>query len=196
MGKLFCLLGKSGTGKDTLFRNIVNDPELGSALSPVVPYTTRPKRENEICGVQYHFVTEARMDELERRGEIIEKRQYDTVHGVWHYFTAALEIPLQRDYVIITTPHGVKKLAKKIGSDNMVIVHLKVDDRARIERTMRREGKQQAPNYAEVRRRYSADEQDFAGVDFSGFTVFEIDTGRDKSDSLRAFKEMFSKHSS
>jgi len=191
VGTLFCLLGKSGVGKDTLFSNILNDPVLGNALSPVVPYTTRPKREDETCGVHYHFVTESYMDELERRGKIIEKRQYNTVHGIWHYFTADFKLPLQRDYIIITTPHGSKKLAAKIGAQSMVIIQLQADDKTRLERAVLRENEQSKPNYAEVCRRYLADEQDFADTDFSGFTVFEVDAGQDPEDILSAVKKIF-----
>ncbi|MCL2857730.1 MAG: guanylate kinase [Oscillospiraceae bacterium] len=192
MGKLFCLLGKSGVGKDTLFSRIVDDPELGTALSPVVPYTTRPKREDEVCGVHYHFVSEARMDELERQGKIIEKRRYDTVRGVWYYFTAAFELPLQRDYIIITTPQGVEKLSEKLGPAGMVIIHLIASDKTRLERSILRECEQRLPNYAEVCRRYLADEQDFADTGFSKFAVFEINAGQNIQHSLDAFKKIFS----
>ena len=194
MGKLFCLLGKSGVGKDTLFRQVVDDPDLGAALSPVVPYTTRPKREDESCGVHYHFVSEAQMNKLERQGKIIEKRQYNTVRGVWHYFTTAFELPLQDNFINITTPQGSKKLAEKIGAQNMVIVYLTASDKTRLERVIFRESEQSIPNYAEVCRRYLADEQDFADVDFAGATVFEVDAGQSAQHSLDAFKDIFSKY--
>ena len=194
MGKLFCLLGKSGVGKDTLFKHIIEDPKLGGALSTVVPYTTRPQRKDETCGVHYHFVSEAFMDELERRGEIIEKRQYMTVHGIWHYFTAAFELPPVGDFITITTPHGSKKLAEKIGGEKMVIIHLTADDKTRLERSILRESGQKEPNYAEVCRRYLADEQDFKDADFSGLAAFEIDASRSEEDSFAAFKEIFSRY--
>ena len=192
MAKLYCLLGKSGVGKDTLFRHIVDDPELGAALAPVVPYTTRPKREDETCGMHYHFVSEAQMDELERQGKIIEKRRYDTVRGVWHYFTAVFELPLRRDCIIITTPQGTKKLAEKVGAENMVIIQLTASDQTRLERSIARESGQAQPNYAEVCRRYLADEQDFGAADFSGFAVFEVDAGQSAQHSLDAFRKIFS----
>ena len=51
-------------------------------------YTTRPIRENETDGVEYHFVTEEKLEELEKAGKVIELRVYDTVQGIWKYFTA------------------------------------------------------------------------------------------------------------
>ncbi|HBP25076.1 MAG TPA: guanylate kinase, partial [Oribacterium sp.] len=51
------------------------------------PYTTRPIREGEQEGVEYHFVTDAQMDRFEREGRIIEERRYQTVYGPWRYAT-------------------------------------------------------------------------------------------------------------
>ncbi len=45
MGKIICLLGKSATGKDTLYRRLLEDDTLG--LRKMVPYTTRPIRDGE-----------------------------------------------------------------------------------------------------------------------------------------------------
>ena len=196
VGKLFCLLGKSGVGKDTLLQNIMLDRVLSEVLSPVIPYTTRPKREDESDGLQYHFVTETYMDELERQGKIIEKRQYDTVHGIWYYFTVTFEMPLQRNYIIITTPHGSKKLAEKIGAGNMVIVQLTADDKTRLERSILRESAQSSPNYAEVCRRYLADEQDFERADLSGFTAYNINAEGAQPDIFNAFRAIYSQYSS
>ena len=56
MGKIFYILGKSSTGKDTIYKRILNDKSLG--LESVVLYTTRPIRDGEIPDVTYHFVDE------------------------------------------------------------------------------------------------------------------------------------------
>lgn len=85
MSKIFYFMGKSAAGKDTIFQKI---QKLLTDLRTVVIYTTRPIREGEEDGVAYHFVTEERMRELEREGKIIELRAYNTVHGIWYYFTA------------------------------------------------------------------------------------------------------------
>ena len=102
MGQIICLLGKSGTGKDTLFRLALEDRSLG--LRPLVPYTTRPRRANETEGEQYHFVTEAEMARMEAAGQVVERRSYQTVQGLWHYFTAAPRLDPAADYLLITTP--------------------------------------------------------------------------------------------
>ena len=99
MGKLFYVIGKSATGKDTIFRELLEKADLG--LKPLVLYTTRPMRAVEEQGVQYHFTDEAGLRKLETVGKVIELRSYDTVYGVWKYFTADTEATdlAQQDYL-------------------------------------------------------------------------------------------------
>ena len=85
MGKIFYMMGKSSSGKDTIFEKIIQKKEL--ELHQIVLYTTRPARANETDGVQYHFVDEARLLELQKAGKVIELRAYQVVGGVWKYFT-------------------------------------------------------------------------------------------------------------
>lgn len=61
MGKIFYVMGKSSSGKDTIFRELMKDETLG--LQEIVLYTTRPIRAGEKDGVDYHFVD----DEVLRR---------------------------------------------------------------------------------------------------------------------------------
>ena len=56
MGKIICLMGKSSTGKDTIYKRLLEDQELH--LKKLIPYTTRPIREGEQEGIEYHFVDE------------------------------------------------------------------------------------------------------------------------------------------
>ena len=84
MGKLFCMMGKSASGKDTIFKAIVSDQSLG--LHTVIPYTTRPVREGEAEGVEYWFVNEEQFQQFKADGKIIEDRCYQTIHGPWRYF--------------------------------------------------------------------------------------------------------------
>ena len=55
MNKLFVLMGKSSTGKDTIFKEVLKNKEV--ELKTIVPYTTRPIREGEKDGVEYYFVS-------------------------------------------------------------------------------------------------------------------------------------------
>ena len=85
MGKMIYLMGKSSSGKDTVYRHLLEWKEV--CLKRVVPYTTRPIRAGEAEGEEYHFTDEEGFRELEVSGKIIESRVYNTYHGLWRYFT-------------------------------------------------------------------------------------------------------------
>ena len=115
MGKLFVIMGKSATGKDSLYQRIVEDfPEL----QQVVTYTTRPIRAGETYGKEYFFVSEEEMHEMQEDDKIIECRVYQTVHGPWYYFTANDgQINLEKgNYILITTLEGYRKLETFFGN--------------------------------------------------------------------------------
>ena len=102
MGKIFLLMGKSASGKDTIYTRLLNDKRLG--LKPYVGYTTRPIRTREIEGVEYHFTTEEQLKEYENSGRLIEKRVYHTVHGDWYYYSVDDGADLENnDYIYIGT---------------------------------------------------------------------------------------------
>jgi guanylate kinase len=68
-GILFVISAPSGTGKSTLARKVLEStPELEFSVS----YTTRPRREAEVDGREYHFVDRARFDAMIGAGEFLE----------------------------------------------------------------------------------------------------------------------------
>lgn len=162
MGKIFCLMGKSSSGKDTIYKKLL---ELNTLpLHTIVPCTTRPIRDGETHGVEYYFYTEEELDRLLQAGKIIELRSYDTVHGIWKYFTADdHQIDLTRnDYLIIGTLESYVKMQEYFGADKMVPIYIYVDDGLRLQRALDRERAQEKPRYAEMCRRFLADEKDFS----------------------------------
>ena len=162
MGKLYCLLGKSSSGKDTLFKMLLE--ESGLALKTIVPYTTRPIRVGEQEGVEYHFVTEETQKKLEAEGKIIELRAYDTICGVWKYFTVDDgQIDLATDnYLVIGTLESYVKMRDYFGAEKLVPLYVEVEDGERLLRALTRERAQKKPNYAELCRRFLADSVDFS----------------------------------
>src|SRR5690554_4397368 len=103
MGKIYCLMGKSSSGKDTILKILKEDNKLN--LKPVIPYTTRPKRSNEENGRDYYFIDEETLKKFELAGKIIEKRKYNTARGIWYYCTIDDgQIDLSTgNYLLITT---------------------------------------------------------------------------------------------
>ena len=162
MGKIYCLLGKSSSGKDTLFKMLLE--ESGLSLKTIVPYTTRPIRVGEQEGVEYHFVTEETQKKLEAEGKIIELRAYDTICGVWKYFTVDDgQIDLATDnYLVIGTLDSYVKMRDYFGAEKLVPLYVEVEDGERLLRALTRERAQKEPNYAELCRRFLADSVDFS----------------------------------
>ncbi len=162
MGKIYCIMGKSSTGKDTLYQRLLADKEL--SLKTIVPYTTRPARAGEKNGVEYYFCSEDRVKELEQQGKIIELRAYDTIHGIWKYFTVDDgQVQLDgQNYLIIGTLASYLKLRAYYGGENVVPLYIEVEDGERLSRALNRERTQQSPKYEELCRRFLADAKDFS----------------------------------
>ena len=162
MGKIYYLMGKSSSGKDTIYKYLIEDEEL--KIKRIVGYTTRPIREGEEEGVEYHFVDETRMLELEAEGKVIERRNYNTVYGVWSYFTADdKQINLNKaDYLLIGTLEAYAHIRDYYGEEKVVPLYIEVDDGIRLMRALNREMQQTNPKYSEMCRRYLADQEDFS----------------------------------
>lgn len=162
MGRIFYLMGKSSTGKDSFYKKLLEDQELN--LRKIVLYTTRPIRAGEVEGVEYFFVNEEKMCRLEAAGKIIEKRSYDTIHGVWHYFTVCDEqIDLETyNYVVIGTLESYTESCKYFGEGVLEPIYIEVDDGIRLQRALDRERSQDRPKYQEMCRRFLADCEDFS----------------------------------
>lgn len=160
MSKIFYLMGKSASGKDTIYKKIKEQlPELRT----IVIYTTRPIREGEVDGVEYYFSDDARLETLQREGKVIELRAYNTVHGIWKYFTVDDgQFDGAGHVLAIGTLESYIKLKEYFGEEKMVPLYIEVEDGIRLERALAREHKQEVPKYEEMCRRFLADASDFA----------------------------------
>lgn len=162
MGKMVYLMGKSSTGKDTVYKRLLEKEEL--KLETIVPYTTRPIRAGEEQGEEYFFTDEDGYRMLEAQGKVIEARAYHTYHGLWRYFTVDDgNIDLKNhNYIIIGTLESYVKTAQYFGREKVVPVLLEVDDGVRLQRALDRERRQEEPKYQELCRRFLADAEDFS----------------------------------
>lgn len=161
MGKIFCIMGKSSSGKDTIYKRLM---ELFPEMKKITMYTTRPIRYGEIDGNEYYFVGEDRLLAMESRGEVIEVREYNTKCGLWKYFTANDgQINLERhDYLVIGTLQSYASMKKYFGVGQVVGIYLEVDDAIRLKRALERELLQDKPKLEEMCRRFLADQEDFS----------------------------------
>ncbi|GAB2694545.1 guanylate kinase [Thalassiella azotivora] len=114
--RLTVLAGPTAVGKGTVAADVRERyPEVWLSVSA----TTRPPRPGEVDGVHYHFVDDARFDEMVERGELLE---WAVVHGRHRYGTprgpveqalaqgrpALLEIDLQGARQVRATMPGAR----------------------------------------------------------------------------------------
>lgn len=163
LGKIFCLMGKSNSGKDTIFKELLKDHNL--KLQPLIPYTTRPIRKNESEGLEYHFIDEQILHRYRKDGKIIERRDYNTFNGIWSYCTiddGQIILDEGNFYLLIATLEAFQSLRKFFGERKVIPLYIDVADEIRLERALYREKQQANPNYEELCRRFLADSRDFS----------------------------------
>ena len=162
MGKIYCVMGKSSTGKDTIYSRLMSQKDFN--LKKIIPYTTRPIREGEVDGESYHFCTEDQLAKLEESGKIIELRAYDTAYGIWKYFTVNDgQIELDKNsYMLIGTLEAYIKIREYFGKEAVVPIYIEVEDGERLQRALNRERAETSPKYDELCRRFLADSEDFS----------------------------------
>ena len=162
MGRIYYLLGKSATGKDTLYKEIL---KRRPKLRTVTMYTTRPIREGETDGVEYFFTDREELEQQLASGKVIESRTYQTIAGPWTYYTVddgQFNVADDESCLMIGTLESYEKMCTYFESGKMVPVYIEVPDGIRLLRAVKREENQKKPNYREVCRRYLADEKDFS----------------------------------
>lgn len=127
--------GKSASGKDTFMKK-----QLKHNIKPIVSYTTRPKRINEIDGIDYNFVSKEKFKELEKNHEIIESRAYSTLvkgkYDTWYY--GMPKINPKDNYVGVLDITGIKACIKEYGTNNINLIYIYADDDIREKRAMLR----------------------------------------------------------
>ncbi len=134
------IIGKSASGKDTYLRSLCK-----KGVIPIIPYTTRPMRDGEIEGKEYHFVTPEDFDILNETGKFAEVRSYNTLvkgkRDTWRYATPNISKNLleKENYALVIDLSGAEKL-KKIYGDLVEIIYLDVPEDIREERAKNRGG--------------------------------------------------------
>ncbi len=149
---IVCLIGHSSSGKSTLESRL---EEMG--IPRIISYTTRPMREGEKNGSSYHFILYPTFLEMEQQGKFTETAKYRD----WYYGLSLDGIDYQqKDYIAVVTVQGYKELLKAVGKENIVAIHIKVEERERIIRQLQR-----GDVLDEVIRRIHTDRKDFAEVE-------------------------------
>lgn len=153
--KIIALFGKSGAGKDTIQRQIkMNIPEVNS----IVSCTTRPPREKEVNGVDYHFLSLEQFTQKVLNGDMLEATEFRD----WFYGTSISELDPDKINVGVFNIAGIEALLADSRLE-VVPVFVYAEDKVRLYRSLMREVD---PDCEEICRRYFADQKDFENINF------------------------------
>lgn len=192
MNRIFYIMGKSSSGKDTIYKKILDDLQL----NPLVLCTTRPMRENEQQGREYNFVDREYFDRLTAENKVIERRIYNTVFGEWIYFTAEESIdPAKGDYIGIGTLESYVKMRDYFGAEKVIPIYIEVEDGLRLTRALQREKNEKQPKYTEMCRRFIADSNDFSEENLAAAGIeMRFDNGGEIENCICKIKEFIKQY--
>lgn len=157
---LLILIGKSGSGKDSVAKRLTQN-----GWERIVKYTDRPKRQNEIDGVDYHFCYSEDLSHSIEIGSFISVQTFKVYNGdYWRYAIdfESLEdaIKDEENAVLIATPHECDNIFNFVeeseGLNNIKVLYLRATRGVRKERLLKR-----GDNLKEIKRRLDADAEDF-----------------------------------
>ena len=156
MTTIHIICGKSGSGKDTVTKELLN--RFNDKLIFDVGYTSRPMRDGEVDGVDYFF----RPFKDVPTSDLVEWRAYQVCDGIyWHYWHTKIKNPEVNDILTITTPDTIEKYAKTYGVENIRVYEIVCSPEVLFLRMSSREMHKTSPNYAELCRRYLSDIDDW-----------------------------------
>ena len=149
--KVIAICGKSASGKDTLLRNIITNYPW---LHRIINCTTRPPRDNEVDGKNYHFLSLEEFAHRDIKGEMIEVAKFRE----WFYGTSFKDLSEDIINIGVFNPAGVYALMQREDVD-LYVVQVEASAKTRLLRSLTREDN---PDVDEIVRRYLADKEDFA----------------------------------
>ncbi|MBO5388141.1 MAG: guanylate kinase [Lachnospiraceae bacterium] len=159
---IFYIMGRSGSGKDTIYNKLINSDKLKDLdFKNVILHTTRPMRQGEKDGREYYFIDDKTFEEMKKQDKFIEIREYNTANGIWKYGTSIESFDKDGYYIGIGTLESFLKLKKKF-KNNIKDIFIQVDEDKLFQRTVVRATGDSNQNIDEIKRRFDADRIDFS----------------------------------
>jgi len=126
---IYIITGPSGVGKNTIIEAMSTDLDFYFSVS----HTTRPQRESEVDGKDYHFVTEEKFKSLVDENLMIEYEQY----GGFYYGTSKKEILKESNIILLDLEvNGATKLLSE--NDDFIGIFIDIDDNELVKRLKNR----------------------------------------------------------
>ena len=152
---LIALCGKAGSGKDTILKEVVKaDPHIHE----IIRCTTRPRREEEVEGKDYFYLTEEEFRDKIDKKEILEY----SIFNNWMYGTPISSLDPNKINIVVLNTKEIS-LLKPRKDINLIICLVEASDKERLMRQLTRE---ENPNVKEIIRRFQADEEDYSNFDY------------------------------
>lgn len=152
---LTVILGKTCSGKSTIVRKLCEKYNYNKILT----YTTRPKREHEKDGVDYHFIDDETFSRFRELGKFAEYKSYHVAGGhTWWYGSILGDLDDDKDYLIILTPQGLRDVQDELDSFASIYIYTNRD-------TMKKRLIKRGDDVNEASRRMMRDNEDFDGVE-------------------------------
>jgi guanylate kinase len=152
MYKIIAIIGKAGSGKDTILQKVL---EKDCTLHEIVSCTTRPPREGEIDGINYFFLDPETFGDKVLKGEMLEA----TCFNDWFYGTGFESLRSDIWNIGVFNPAGIESLLHNKNVD-VHVFYVQASDKTRLLRQLNRESD---PDVNEIIRRFRADMLDFDG---------------------------------
>lgn len=174
---MIVIVGASASGKTGLAKDFVKQhPEY----KRIVTYTTRPKRDGEVDGVDYHFISYDKFAELANSGFFAEYNAYRE----WYYGTALEDCTDDIHSVAVLTPAGLRNIVHR--SIKVLSIYLYVDRVHRLLNSLMR-----GDNVDEAYRRNLSDVGQFDGVENEVMAVINnAELKMSKEDVLAVMNEV------
>lgn len=154
--KLFIVFGRSGVGKSSIVREFeARNPGL---MKLIVTTTTRPMRQGETDGVNYHFTTKENFERMIAEDKLVEYVQYNGNY----YGTTKDEFDYMRDNIIVLEPEGMSKIEELYGKTFIIYkIEIQASDAKVLERLLNRNS-----SIEEIARRFRDDKVRFNAVEY------------------------------
>ena len=154
--KIVALIGKAGSGKDTLLKRLVKDNE---GFNEIISCTTRPPREGERDGFAYHFLTDEEYAAKVLQGDMLEAAAFRD----WVYGTSYESLDEDKINIGVFNPTGIESLMCHKKLIDLQVFYIICSDKERLIRQLNRESN---PDIDEIFRRFNTDRDDFFDLDF------------------------------
>jgi len=193
MNHIYCLLGKSCSGKDTLYKEL--QKKISNSINFVVRYTTRPRRLNECDGKNYHFISSFELAKYKAENKIFESESFDTHGEKYEYATGIDSIDLTKDSIIIVSFAALKKFIIYYGVEIVIGICLEASDEIRFQRSLERYNNNSKSNIKKIWQRMAQDEKDFSNNNIDKYIKYKINTEGNLQSTVKNVENIIIMHS-